>query len=177
MLWTAREWWVVVVTITPHMSVSTLLCLVYSTCITCSDPLLCWCNNPVLHVCPKFSVVVVFHVLTLLHQVVRVFLLLKSNGPSISVYADTVGFHLHVPNTFNVMVVYGMRRHKRCIRNRVSMIARPAIKRYFHALMNWSSALTLWMCGGTNWYHISSFQLYFLRISDASLSRQYIRGL
>ena len=70
-----------------------------------------------------------------------------------------------------------MRRHQRCIGNRISVLSSTAIKWSFHVLMARSTALTRLMCEGTNWYHMYYFWLYLLKISEASLYIPCTRGL
>ena len=103
--------------------------------------------------------------------------LLKSNGTSIAVCANIVGFCCQGLNVLKFIVACGMRRHQRCMGKWVYLLASPAIKWYFHVLMARSDAFTGWMCGSTNWYPISSCWLYFFSIYDASLSIQFDRGL
>ena len=103
--------------------------------------------------------------------------LLKSNFPSSSVYANIFGFRRQSLIIFNFIVACGSSQHHRCIGKHVSVLEIPALKWYFHVLMARSSALTRWICGSTNWYSIFFCLLYFLRLSDASLSNQWTRGL
>ena len=103
--------------------------------------------------------------------------LLKSNGPSIAVCSNIVRFFWQGIKTFKVIVADWMRQKQRCMANWVSMLASTAIKWSLHVLMDHSATFTWWMCGGTNWYMMSSCQLYLLRITDASLSRNFTHGL
>ena len=100
----------------------------------------------------------------------------KSNGPSITVCANIVGFLRQGFNIFKVVVACRMRQHQRYTVNWVSVLYITAINLSFHILMACSAALTRWMCGSNNWYLMSSWWLYVFSIADASLSSQYTRG-
>ena len=101
---------------------------------------------------------------------------LKSNSPSSVVCANIVGFFQKGFNVFNVIVVYGMRRHQIFMGNWVSVISSPTIKWSFRVLMVSFTVFTWWMCGVANCYLISSCLLYLLRLADASLSIQFTYG-
>ena len=70
---------------------------------------------------------------------------LKSDGPSISSYADLEGSRREVRNKFRVSCICARNKSQSCNMQLMSTVARPVMMWYLVALTAGSAALTLWL--------------------------------
>ncbi len=97
--------------------------------------------------------------------------LLKSNAPCRSSYAEIFMFVLEVRSRFSVTSACWRNLSHIWSRQSLCTVSNPAIRWYFVVLTAGLTAFTWWLWGSTIWMRTFSLQMYFCTAFEHLLSR------